>query len=151
MPSQTKASRIARTLSMLERSWSVSSTRSTKTPPWLLAQSQLKSAVRAPPMCKYPLGDGAKRRRGFMARPSTTGRAKRHLPTCFGPPERPRRDPGAASPPLWHLRRPPVAATSGLPGAARPVEEHHEQVAFSLRQGALREQREASCRRREAR
>jgi hypothetical protein len=32
-------------------------------PPRPRANSQLKSAVRAPPTCKYPVGDGAKRTR----------------------------------------------------------------------------------------
>src|SRR4051812_47359047 len=34
-------------------------------PPILRAQSQLNSAVRAPPMWRYPVGDGANRTRGF--------------------------------------------------------------------------------------
>src|SRR5688572_15523624 len=33
------------------------------TPPWRRASSQLNSAVRAPPTCRYPVGDGAKRTR----------------------------------------------------------------------------------------
>jgi hypothetical protein len=37
-----------------------------KVPPILRAQSQLNNAVRAPPMCRYPVGDGANRRRGFV-------------------------------------------------------------------------------------
>ena len=49
------------------RSWSVSSMRRMKVPPVLRAQSQLKSAVRTPPMWRYPVGDGAKRRRGLPA------------------------------------------------------------------------------------
>jgi hypothetical protein len=30
-------------------------------PPWWRAKSQLKSAVRAPPICRKPVGEGAKR------------------------------------------------------------------------------------------
>src|ERR1044071_3801152 len=56
MPSQRNASRIARTLSRLERSWSVSSTRMAKTPPSRFAQSPLKSRVRAPPLAMLGLG-----------------------------------------------------------------------------------------------
>src|SRR5215472_9449209 len=32
-----------------------------KVPPWCRAKSQLNSAVRAPPMCRKPVGEGAKR------------------------------------------------------------------------------------------
>eukprot|EP00955_Chlamydomonas_euryale_P109981 365971-Chlamydomonas_euryale.AAC.3 len=32
-------------------------------PPFFFAYSQLKSAVRAPPTCRFPVGDGAKRTR----------------------------------------------------------------------------------------
>jgi hypothetical protein len=39
----------------------VSSIRRTKAPPDLRARSQLYSAVRAPPMCSAPVGDGANR------------------------------------------------------------------------------------------
>ena len=45
----------------VERSRSVSSMRSRILPPWRRAKSQLNSAVRAPPMCRKPVGDGAKR------------------------------------------------------------------------------------------
>src|SRR2546422_418076 len=45
-------------------STSVSSIRGTTTPPRRRAKSQWKSAVRAPPTCRYPVGDGAKRTRG---------------------------------------------------------------------------------------
>src|SRR3954470_21250411 len=38
--------------------------RSTNTPPDRRANSQLNNAVRAPPTCRYPVGDGAKRTRG---------------------------------------------------------------------------------------
>jgi hypothetical protein len=45
----------------VERARSVSSMRSSILPPVARANSQLKSAVRAPPMCRKPVGDGAKR------------------------------------------------------------------------------------------
>src|SRR4051794_33405406 len=51
------------TISSEERSTSVSSMRSTSTPPRRRASSQLNSAVRAPPTWRYPVGDGAKRTR----------------------------------------------------------------------------------------
>src|SRR5262245_24139848 len=63
MPSQRKSSSTARSDSAVERSRSVSSTRSAMTPPCPRANSQLKSAVRAPPMCREPVGLGAKRTR----------------------------------------------------------------------------------------
>src|SRR5436190_9319179 len=40
--------------------------RSTNAPPVFFAHSQLKSAVRTPPMWRYPVGEGAKRTRGFV-------------------------------------------------------------------------------------
>src|SRR3954465_4316272 len=43
------------------------------TPFCLRAQSQLKSAVRAPPMCRYPVGEGANRTRTVMAAREITG------------------------------------------------------------------------------
>jgi hypothetical protein len=43
------ASKIACSETWVERSRSVSSIRSRKTPPWWRANAQLKSAVRAPP------------------------------------------------------------------------------------------------------
>ena len=43
----------------VERSRSVSSMRSTSSPPTWRASSQLNSAVRAPPMCSAPVGEGA--------------------------------------------------------------------------------------------
>jgi hypothetical protein len=45
----------------VERSRSVSSTRTRNFPPVWRAYNQLNSAVRAPPMCRKPVGDGAKR------------------------------------------------------------------------------------------
>src|SRR3954453_22566177 len=63
IPSQSSASRICSTFSGVERSRSVSSMRSTISPPCPRASSQLKRAVRAPPMCRAPVGDGAKRTR----------------------------------------------------------------------------------------
>src|SRR3546814_12748700 len=44
-----------------ERSRSVSSIRSRKRPPCFLAHSQLWSAVRTLPTCRWPVGEGAKR------------------------------------------------------------------------------------------
>src|SRR5580698_5717929 len=51
------------TSSGLLRSTSVSSTRRISVPASCFANSQLKSAVRAPPTCRYPVGEGAKRTR----------------------------------------------------------------------------------------
>src|SRR5262245_4530186 len=51
-----------------DRSTSVSSMRRTNTPPVRRANSQLNSAVRAPPTCRYPVGEGAKRTRGAVIR-----------------------------------------------------------------------------------
>src|SRR5581483_6408587 len=42
--------------------------RSRNWPPYLRTQSQLRRAVRAPPTCRYPVGDGAKRRRCVMSK-----------------------------------------------------------------------------------
>ncbi len=47
--------------SSLERAWSVSSMRIMNRPAFLRAKAQQKSAVRAPPMCRCPVGEGAKR------------------------------------------------------------------------------------------
>ncbi len=63
---------IAATASGVERARSVSSIRSRKTPPfpwicWWRAYSQLNSAVRAPPICRKPVGEGAKRTVTLMA------------------------------------------------------------------------------------
>src|SRR5205814_6471819 len=60
-PSQSSPSMIAATASGVERTRSVSSMRSRNLPPWCRAKSQLKSAVRAPPICRNPVGEGAKR------------------------------------------------------------------------------------------
>src|SRR5438132_4994907 len=54
---------IACSLCCVLRDWSVSSMRSTNAPLFFRAQSQLNNAVRAPPMCRYPVGEGAKRTR----------------------------------------------------------------------------------------
>src|SRR5262249_34790677 len=54
-------SRITCTASAVERSRSVSSTRSRNLPPVWRAYSQLKSAVRTPPTCSMPVGLGANR------------------------------------------------------------------------------------------
>ena len=75
-PSRCRATRaprrIASVIASFERARSVSSMRSTKVPPLWRASSQLKSAVRAPPTCRNPVGDGAKRTR--------TGRSGRRRP-----------------------------------------------------------------------
>ena len=64
-PSRARASRspsrIASIAAWVERALSVSSIRSRNLPPWWRANSQLNSAVRAPPMCRKPVGEGAKR------------------------------------------------------------------------------------------
>src|SRR5215510_12133440 len=49
--------------SSVERERSVSSIRRMKVPRWWRARSQLKSAVRAPPTWRWPVGLGAKRTR----------------------------------------------------------------------------------------
>src|SRR5216683_5660639 len=96
-PSQSSSShfspsRMASMASLVERSRSVSSIRSSILPPRFLAYSQLNSAVRAPPMWRKPVGEGAKRvtmgvfilerrshsgRRGF-------GPCTRHGDECHG-------------------------------------------------------------------
>src|SRR5271157_764007 len=63
IPSQRSPSRIPSTISGEERSKSVSSMRRTSVPPQCRSNSQLNSAVRAPPTWRYPVGEGAKRRR----------------------------------------------------------------------------------------
>src|SRR5262249_465852 len=50
-------------ISSLERSTSVSSIRRMKTPLCFRANSQSNRAVLAPPTCRYPVGEGAKRTR----------------------------------------------------------------------------------------
>src|SRR6185437_14635153 len=64
MPSHCSPWRMPSTISGVERSRSVSSILRTSVPPSCRAKSQLNRAVRAPPTCKYPVGDGAKRTRG---------------------------------------------------------------------------------------
>ena len=59
-------SRITCTASSVERSRSVSSMRRMNVPPWRRAYSQENSAVRTPPMCRKPVGLGAKRVRMVM-------------------------------------------------------------------------------------
>src|SRR3712207_157898 len=63
MPIQSSAARIPSVHSGRLRAASVSSMRSTKTPPCCLANSQLCSAERAPPTWNIPVGDGANRTR----------------------------------------------------------------------------------------
>src|SRR5947209_18756958 len=60
-PSQSSPSMIAETASGVDLTRSVSSMRNRNLPPWCRANSQLKSAVRAPPICRNPVGEGAKR------------------------------------------------------------------------------------------
>jgi hypothetical protein len=64
-PQPFEPARIAATASGVERSRSVSSMRSRNVPPVWRAKSQLNRAVRAPPICRNPVGEGAKRRTGF--------------------------------------------------------------------------------------
>ena len=64
-PSHRSPSTMPATMSHDDRSASVSSMRRTKVPPCRRANSQLKSAVRAPPMWRYPVGDGANRTRAI--------------------------------------------------------------------------------------
>jgi hypothetical protein len=61
--------------SRVERALSVSSMRRRNLPPWCRAKSQLNKAVRAPPICRNPVGEGANRvtmfeplalKRGFL-------------------------------------------------------------------------------------
>src|ERR1700761_140850 len=59
-------SRMPSTISSDERSKSVSSMRRMSVPLKWRAKSQLKRAVRAPPTCRYPVGEGAKRTRGAV-------------------------------------------------------------------------------------
>ena len=61
IPSQVIPSKIAFTASGVDRSRSVSSMRKMNLPPLRRAKSQLKRAVRAPPIWRYPVGLGAKR------------------------------------------------------------------------------------------
>ncbi len=56
-----RPSMIAATACGVERTRSVSSMRSRNAPPWWRAKSQLNKAVRAPPICRNPVGEGAKR------------------------------------------------------------------------------------------
>ena len=60
-PGTRRSARMACSDSLVDRSMSVSSIRRMKVPPWPRANSQLNSAVRALPTCKWPVGDGAKR------------------------------------------------------------------------------------------
>src|SRR5439155_15993447 len=62
----SRPSMIERVDSSVERCRSVSSMRSRNLPPTLRANNQLNSAERAAPMCRYPVGDGAKRTRIVM-------------------------------------------------------------------------------------
>ena len=72
--SQRRASKICSTFSGVERSRSVSSIRSRNWPPLPRARSQLYSAVRAPPMCRAPVGEGANRTRIWTQHAMKRGR-----------------------------------------------------------------------------
>src|SRR5271170_252455 len=61
MPSQRSPSRMASIAACVERSRSVSSMRNSILPARPRAYSQLNKAVRAPPICRKPVGEGAKR------------------------------------------------------------------------------------------
>src|SRR3989338_816141 len=64
-PSQESPRRMAPTDSSEDLTSSVSSILKINVPPWLRAKSQLKRAVRAPPMWRNPVGEGAKGTRTF--------------------------------------------------------------------------------------
>ena len=61
MPNQSRSNFIASIYSCLERSGSVSSNLRINFPPFCLAIRKLNNAVRRLPICKKPVGDGAKR------------------------------------------------------------------------------------------
>ena len=67
-PSQARSSRSPASSSRSDRSTSVSSMRRMKRPPSCRAKSQLKSAVRAPPTWRCPVGLGANRTRTLSRR-----------------------------------------------------------------------------------
>src|SRR5690606_16248787 len=77
-------SRIAAIASFVERARSVSSIRSRNFPPFRRANSQLNKAVRAPPMCRNPVGEGAKRVTTGRA-PLAAASAAVSLPLAIGP------------------------------------------------------------------
>src|SRR5450432_1003404 len=62
-PSQRSVPSAEATYSSVTLAWSVSSIRSTSTPPVRRAKAQSYSAVLMLPTCRSPLGDGAKRTR----------------------------------------------------------------------------------------
>ena len=66
-PTQRSERWICSIASGCSRVSSVSSMRSTKAPPLWRAYSQEKSAVRTPPTCSRPVGDGANRVRTGLA------------------------------------------------------------------------------------
>src|SRR5262249_42717228 len=84
-----------------DRAWSVSSMRNRNAPPSARAAAQLYSAVRAPPRCSGPVGNGANRRRGGgwiigADRIADPGRpAKRALLLVRAPPAEPLAHPAA--------------------------------------------------------
>src|SRR5690606_27212795 len=68
-PSQRRSRMTASCAPATSRFWSVSSRRRMNCPPCLRANIQLKRALRALPMCRYPGGEGAKRTRTVMEDP----------------------------------------------------------------------------------
>ena len=85
-PSHARSLSTACSDSRVERAVSVSSTRMMNLPPFFFARSQLKSAVRAPPTCSEPVGDGAKRVRccivGWRARAVEARRVAEAAEAC---------------------------------------------------------------------
>ncbi len=83
IPSHRRPWRMAWVCASVDRSRSVSSMRSTKTPPSFRAKSQLKRAVLAPPTCRYPVGEGAKRTRSVMESSSLASSWQRSAARAF--------------------------------------------------------------------
>src|SRR5207302_10981798 len=82
-PSHRRSSSTARYDSSVTRLRSVSSTRSTMTPPLWRAESQLNSAVRALPTWMEPLGAGAKRTRVVTSADYLGATPREDLPGLF--------------------------------------------------------------------
>src|SRR5207247_11157212 len=99
-PSQRRPLRITSTASCVLRAASVSSMRKMNVPPVWRAYSQLNSAVRAPPMCKKPVGLGANRTRTFIG-------AGRKLQVQISKVQRRKR--------YWHSRQTGKHASDTLP------------------------------------
>src|SRR5690242_19274271 len=111
-PSHWSPSMIASTACLVDRARSVSSIRSRNLPPWWRAKSQLKRAVRAPPIWRKPVGEGAKRTVTLMAARFSTSAGSRHgrgAASCrasIRPPDR--------------LDWAPMSVSAELSGEARP-------------------------------